>query len=329
MPITTQADVLAKIIPYRDNGVYKAHVPSTEILAYKYCASLPVSTDTFGGIIEDLQAETRTFFALKVPNTPQPPSTNSFSNCNGRWAEYIFAAAAWNKLAEINLANQRIQTDVIYVYVKLPDYKGPDTKWTNIFCDRLKNEISTFDRGSDDPDVLAAGHRLFTLYASNPDAVILKYTRAEFAQLHLSFQPTSSFSGLSLSNQISIDRIFREVGGTVIPSKNIVAFLSMKNSLRPDRRYQFVREGDNVKAHLMYLKNRNRNADAMESFANIFYAVSFSQLSQADETITDIASTACVASGLFEPIWSVDKLCTCITINDCVGFIQMVIEDNR
>ena len=70
----------------------------------------------------------------------------------------------------------------------------------------------------------------------------------------------------------------------------------MKNSLRPDRRYQFVREGDNVKAHLMYLKNRR--ADIITSFANKFYAVSFNELSQADETITDIASTACVASGL-------------------------------
>lgn len=326
MPTITQNEVLAKIIPRREGGVYKASVPSTEILAYKYCAALPLPTDTFSGIIEGLQTETRTLFASKSPNTPKPPSTNSFSNCNGRWAEYIFAATAWNKLAEINLANQQIQADVIYVFVKLPDYKGSDTKWTNIFCDTLKTEISTFDRGPDDQDVLAAGHRLFTLYASNPDAVILKYTNAEFAALHLSLQPTSSISGLCINNQIKMDKIFREVGGTVIPSKNIVAFISMKNSLRPDRRYQFVREGDNVKAHLMYLKNRR--ADTITSFANKFYAVSFNKLSQADETITDIASTACVASGLVEPIWSVDKLCTCITVKDCIDFIQMVVDDN-
>lgn len=327
MPMTTQADVLAKIIPRRDNGVYKAAVPSTEILAYKYCASLPLPTDTFNSIVANLQSETRILFALKTPNTPQPPSTNSFSNCNGRWAEYAFAATAWNKLSAINLVNQQMQTDVTYIFAKLPDYKGADTKWTNILCDNLKREISTFDRDSTDPDVHAAGHKLFTLYASNPDAVILKYTSAEFAALRLSLQPTSVLSDLSLDSQTKMDKIFREVAGTVTPSRNIVAFLSMKNSLRPDRRYQFVREGDNIKAHLMYLKNRR--ADTVTSFANKFYAVSFEQPTQADATITDIASTACVASGLVEPIWSVDKLVACITISDCTDFVQMVIDDNQ
>lgn len=326
MPVTTRADVLAKIIPHRESGVYKASVPSTEILAYKYSTSLPLPTDSFSSIIEGLQAETRSLFALKVPNTPLPPSTNSFSNCNGRWAEYAFAAAAWNKLAEINLVNQQMQIDVIYILVKLPDYKGLNTKWTNILCNNLQDEISTFDRDSSDPDVIAAGHRLFTLYASNPDAVILKYTCDELANLQLSLQPTSGISDLSLDSQTKMDKMFREVAGTVTPSKNIVAFISMKNSLRPDRRYQFVHEGDNIKAHLMYLKNRR--IDATVSFANKFYAISFKQLSQADETITDIASTACVASGLVEPIWSVDKLFACITIRDCTDFVQMVIDDN-
>lgn len=78
MPTITQNDVLEKIMPYREGGVYKARVPSTEILAYKYCAALPLQTDTISGIIEGLQAETRTLFARKRPNTPRPPSTNSF-----------------------------------------------------------------------------------------------------------------------------------------------------------------------------------------------------------------------------------------------------------
>ena len=303
MPVITQADVLAKIIPRRERGVYKAAVPSTEILAYKYCASLPLPTDTFNSIIDGLQAETRGLFSLKVPNTPQPPSTNSFSNCNGRWAEYVFAAAAWNKLVEINLVNQQAQTDITYIFVKLPDYKDPSTKWTNILCNNLKNEISTFDRDSSDPVVRAAGHRL------------------------LSLPPTSGLSDLSLDNQTKLDRIFREIAGTVTPSKNIVAFLSMKNSLRPDRRYQFVREGDNIKAHLMYLKNRR--SDTITSFTNKYYAVSLKQPSDADKTITDIASTACVATGLVDPIWSVDKLFACITISDCIDLVQMVIDDNQ
>ncbi len=327
MPVITQADVLAKIIPRRERGVYKAAVPSTEILAYKYCASLPLPTDTFNSIIDGLQAETRGLFSLKVPNTPQPPSTNSFSNCNGRWAEYVFAAAAWNKLVEINLVNQQAQTDITYIFVKLPDYKDPSTKWTNILCNNLKNEISTFDRDSSDPVVRAAGHRLFTLYASNPDAVILKYTSTELTSLNLSLPPTSGLSDLSLDNQTKLDRIFREIAGTVTPSKNIVAFLSMKNSLRPDRRYQFVREGDNIKAHLMYLKNRR--SDTITSFTNKYYAVSLKQPSDADKTITDIASTACVATGLVDPIWSVDKLFACITISDCIDLVQMVIDDNQ
>lgn len=157
--------------------------------------------------------------------------------------------------------------------------------------------------------------------------MILKYTNTELASLNLSLPPTSSLSDLSLDNQTKLDKIFREIAGTVTPSNNIVAFLSMKNSLRPDRRYQFVREGDNIKAHLMYLKTIH--SDAITSFANKYYAVSFTQPSEADMTITDIASTACVATPLIGPIWSVDKLSACIAISDCIELVQKVIDDNQ
>lgn len=325
MPAITEANVLDAIKPHRENGQYKASVPSTEILAYKYSDSLPSSNDVIGHIVDNLQSETRRLFSLKTPNTPLPPSTNSFNNCNGRWAEFAFAAAAWNKLSEIN---QQRQSDVIYVYVKFPDYNGEDArKWTNILCDRYKNEIKTFDRDNSDQDVNAAGHNRFTLYASNPDAVILKYSSAEFARLHISHSPAQELHNLSLETQEKINNVFVAVSGTVTPSQNIVAFLSMKNSLRPDRRYQFVREGDNVKAHLMYLKNRR--CDTIQSFANKFYAIAFQELTQADKTITDIASTACVASGLVEPIWSVDKLIYCQRIIDCQQLVQTVISDNQ
>lgn len=75
MPIITQADVLAKIILHRERGVYKAAVPSTEILAYKYRASLPSPTDTFSSIIDELQEETRNFFPSKhqTPFNHLPP----------------------------------------------------------------------------------------------------------------------------------------------------------------------------------------------------------------------------------------------------------------
>ena len=326
MPIITQADVLSKIIPKREDGTYKAAVPSIEILAYKYSTSIPLPTDRFAKIIEELQKETKDLFALKRPNTPKPPTTNSFSNCNGRWAEYSFAVTAWNKLCEINNTNQSAQTDCTYVYVKLPDYKGPTTKWTNLFSEPLKNEIATFDRDDSDPAVRNAGHRMFTLYASNPDAVILKYTKAELENINLSLSPSSLLTDISVETQEKLDLVFNNLAGSVTPSRNIVAFLSMKTSLRPDRRYQFVREGDNVKAHLMYL--HQRRSDHITSFANKFYAVSFTRPSEPDKTITDIASTANVASGLVDPIWSVDKLFTCIKISDCANLIQTVITDN-
>lgn len=329
---TTQADVLNKIVPQKDKsrGVYTASVPSQEILSYVYNTTLPSGTETFENLIDNLQTETRSLFSLKKPHTPKNPTVNSFNNCNGRWAEYLFSSYAWNKLADINISNVAKQIPIVYVYVKLPDYKESDTKWTSIFKNKYQTVINDFDRDSNDPAVSTAGHNYFTLYASNPDGLILKYTMTEYQAIAWPLDPFTKISGLDMDTQNHLDAMFKAATNTVTPSVNLVSFLSMKNSIRPDRKYQFVREGDNIKAHLMYLIQikADKGLD-LKFLSHKYYAVSFKSISQQDKNITDIASSACVASGLIDPIWSVDALLECLDMNAVNNVIERIVSDNK
>lgn len=111
----------------------------------------------------------------------------------------------------------------------------------------------------------------------------------------------------------------------VLPSKNLVALLSLKASLRGDRRYQFIREGDNAKSILMYLYTMKADKGLSTSFfSNRFYCFSFEAASQDDMNVMDAAMSAYVSSPIIDPVWAVDKLYECLTLSNVTTAIREI-----
>lgn len=303
-------------------GVKTAAVPAIAVMAELYGNALPEQARAFEAILRDLQEYTRELFRQKDPEL-KAPTGSAFNNCNGKWSEYIFAVFAWNALVARNQADGNYN----YIYVKLPNNKNDQTNWISLLVAGQIAELERFERNGDDPLVVGSGHGALKLCSSNPDAVILRYPKGETPDLPVDLNhPLSNISSTTMTN---LDRVFSALRGKLDVQSNLVAFLSMKTSIRPDRRYQFVHEGDSVKAILMYLKNDDHlrlNVD--HSFLkNKFFGISLSQITQADKDAMDTAMTACISSPGIDKLWSVDRLCSCPHPEDVITEISQFIPD--
>ena len=288
-------------------------IPSEQVLAYVYRDHLPEETDSFESIIESLKDATKETY---IRHNLKEPSPAAYGNCTGRWDECICAATVWNTFAEIN---RRKDSEFYYVYVKLPEYRNEATRWHSLLVEPIRTVINNFDRDCTSPLIADSGHDGFILFSSNPDAVILKFRKEKIAELGVHYNFEESVTNLSENNIHMFDNMFNLLGNSVVPSENLVAFLSVKSSLRSDRRYQFVHEGDSTKATLMFIATRGADSGfaqmrVSEFLNNLFYAIVFDNISQVDYQMANIAMSACVSSPLMDPVWTIDKMYECKTV---------------
>ena len=324
-------DIARAAIKFNKRG--KPAIPMGEILADLYCNSIPGTTELFTDILKKLEDHAKseiseTAKALGISAiTPHP---NSFNNCRGSWSELIFSAFAWNELAKVN-SNLYDCGGPIYIFVKLPNYKGTSTKWTALLDTTHHRVIQSFDRhAKSDKEVAQSGHDSFLLNSSNPDVAILKYSVEEYTSIvnNLSLDPLHPITDLSLLTQKGFEEIFKSLVHTVTPRKNLHCFLSVKDSLKPDRRLQFLHEGNNVKTILLYLINERNACDELlnlDILRNIFYAVSFKAVGPSDKKSLDAAMVACLTSPSLPKLWAVDRLYECLSQRQVEAMFSQII----
>ena len=272
-------------------------------------------------------------FSIKgrsIGTTISKPTTSAFNNCHGGWTEFIFASYVWNILAGIN--------KVAYenggvIYVKLPDNKDSKIKWTAALDKKHAKVIKAFDRNDgNDEEVKVSGHKAFLLNSSNPDVAIFKYPKNEFDKIldQLPINPREKIADLSLATQDGLDRVFKSLEGTVAPRRNLHCFLSVKNSVRPDRRLQYLHEGNNVKTILLYLINERNSCDSLLKYDilhNMYYAVIFSEANKKDRECLDAAMVACLTSPSLPKTWAVDELFVCKEYSEVVKMLSIIIPE--
>lgn len=261
-------------------GNYKASVPAKEMLDYIYEATLPDMSSDFKCLIKDLDEKTKTLYTkvkldrkrIKAPTTP------ALSNCHGVWTEHIFDVVVWNTISEIN----RKRTDGKYfVYVKLPNRrdavnggKEESVFWTSLLAQ------TPYSRIMEKKEVLGA-----KLESSNPDAVILCLDRGECGK---AWDPSIPVKDISKKTQTMIEGIFAQCKGKVKEPEQIVAFLSLKSSTRPDRRYQFILEGNSSKGLYGVAFDRPENKMKLGALMDKkFYAFSLEKGKPADHDALD------------------------------------------
>lgn len=350
VPVGTAASVEAIIKRrYYDKLKLKTRVPTIEVLEEVYGTKLPGASTTITTFLKELHEKTRSDVHAAnsiLAGAGEPlielPSGSSFNNCNGRWTEYGYAAYAWNALVELNCANrtQANGSDFdVYIYIKLPNRNSDANDWMHLLKPAISTALSNFPdthsgriTNSSDSNY----GRRFELISSNPDSAIIKLSAAEADKIW----KQNEIMGLDLYGKIKklnqattdcLDRIFEKMKGTVLPSENLQCFLSIKTSTRPDRRYQWVHEGDHIKTILQWIIGYSSISvlDPGLEYPHLngkFFAISLSKVTDKDKEALNTGLAGSIITPSLKPIWAVDKLMECTSFKNVKPQIEEMLN---
>lgn len=186
--------------------------------------SLPDITKQFTELFDE--------FDLEVKSIHPTLHQGALNNAHGDWYEWLLAIAAWNYHAKNSNANLALllpnvrRLDVIKLYNK---------KLSDLVID-LRDKVAD-----------SASVQLVT---SNPDFVLICPVNLEIPKVfynELKIINSETLSLISHSYENFIDKCSIE---------DIAGYLSVKSSLRPDRRLQIPHEGSLMKAVYTHLQTR-------------------------------------------------------------------------
>ncbi|WP_435138841.1 Cfr10I/Bse634I family restriction endonuclease [Pseudopelagicola sp. nBUS_19] len=185
---------------------------------------LPTATERYTGILDDLDAA---IWAV-APSVTTP----ALSNAHGDWYEWMLATVAWNAAA----ANPNLNLAIL-----LPNKSSLDL--ASLYVTDLHEKIIDLRKKVEDSSTVQ-------LISSNPDFVIIKRQLADAA-----FGPITPITNLNEADIEKLSSIYGRVSGQC-SFADIVGYLSVKTSFRPDRRLQISHEGSLMKAIYVHLQTR-------------------------------------------------------------------------
>lgn len=158
---------------------------------------------------------------------------NSFRKCNGDWYEWIIS------LYFIDYFNKK-NTDVLLI--SLPNAASFDV--INLYNDELSKYIHEFREKLSNFDV--------SLITSNPDFVLIDAKKSDLSELMLNEINLDKISEKEIVKVANLYKFFVGKSGL----EDILGYLSVKTTLRPDRRLQLAHEGSLMKALYTHLQTR-------------------------------------------------------------------------
>lgn len=210
------------IVNYDGQG--KPQIKRVEAFCSIRNGQIPTTNETFRGILDGLDSAIRT----ECPGVTQ----SALNNCHGDWYEWIVACIAWNF---------RLTSNKNSVALLLPNISSFDVG--SLYTSNLYEHINDLRQKV----LITAGVQLIT---SNPDFAVIY---PDSIQLDNTFStPITEFTENTIRRLKESYRYF--IGRCSF--NDIVAYLSVKSSFRPDRRLQIPHEGSLMKATYIHLQTR-------------------------------------------------------------------------
>lgn len=173
------------------------------------------------------------FMDASIKSLDENITTGALSNAHGDWYEWLLAIAAWN----VYVTNPAADLAIL-----LPNISRFDV--AHLYTNQLTRLI-------EDLRIKVQETAQVKLITSNPDFVIIK---REVANRVIN-EPIliENFDARSIEYLNSIYSDFRDTCGF----DEILGYISVKTSFRPDRRLQIPHEGSLMKAIYIHLQTRN------------------------------------------------------------------------
>jgi hypothetical protein len=258
------------IVDYDDKG--KPQVKPIEALIHTVKGDLWLNTESYSDIIERTDQE-----VLKVDDLI---TKNALNKCHGDWYEWLIAITAWN---------YRLKEGDGFLLLNLPNVSSFDV--SSLYENNLFDHINDFKKKVLD----STGASLIT---SNPDFVIIDATNITLPSVF-----NTPITNIDEKTIKMIGSACKELIGKCRFS-DIKGYLSVKTSLRPDRRLQLAHEGSLMKALYAHLQTREWiiNPDGI-----MYYAATI-EAAPADHNALSTIATHTIANVQSKPEAAVDQL---------------------
>lgn len=208
-----------RILPDGSSQIIRA-----EAISHLRSGNLPSDEENYKTIIAELDRQIR--------EADSRVSQGALNNVHGDWYEWMLAIEAWNICA----SNEEADLPLL-----LPNISSYDV--ARLYKDDLYDLIEDLRKKVLDASTVQ-------LITSNPDFVII--SRELVKRVVGDIQPITAISTDILS---SLNDAFRAFSGHC-NFEDIIGYISVKTSLRPDRRLQISHEGSLMKALYVHLQTR-------------------------------------------------------------------------
>lgn len=185
---------------------------------------IPTRHESYSQILRDLGVQVRAV-APRV-------TTGALSNARGDWYEWMLTIASWNISARYPALN---------VAIPLPN--KTTLQLSTLYIQRLEEKIEDLRRKVEESSTVQ-------LISSNPDFVIIRRELADRL-----FGPITPYATIDVNEIDTLNGLWANLVGECA-FEDIVGYLSVKSSLRPDRRLQISHEGSLMKALYVHLQTR-------------------------------------------------------------------------
>ena len=206
------------------NASGKSQILKREAFVKIRNGQIPTKHERFTQILQDLDDAIRAV----EPGV----STGALSNAHGDWYEWMLAIASWNVSAKHPALN---------VAIPLPNKTM--LQLSSLYVQSLSEKIDDLRQKVEESSTVQ-------LISSNPDFILIRRELAD--QL---FGPITSYSQIDTGDLDTLNGLWSKLVGNCA-FKDIVGYLSVKSSLRPDRRLQISHEGSLMKALYVHLQTR-------------------------------------------------------------------------
>jgi len=224
----------------------------------------------------------------------------ALSNCHGDWYEWIIAILA---------NNYAIEKGNGVLLLQLPNINQFDV--SSLYEEKLFNYIK-------DLRYKVSESSKVNLISSNPDFVIIDTNKIDISTANIKL--IDDITPDTISN---LERLYGFFEGKC-SFECIVGYLSVKTSLRPDRRLQISHEGSLMKALYVHLQTR----EWIIKPKGLFYYAASASVSAADRTGLKTVATHSITNVQSLPEAAVNEVYKLNTISDAYNMFSEIIKSD-
>ncbi|TAK03972.1 hypothetical protein EPO34_02320 [Patescibacteria group bacterium] len=246
--------------------------------------------------IEEALAKIEAFVRKEASEIGVAINSNAFNNARGEWFEMLLAARFYNLSKKSGK----------FCLFTIPNVSA--VEFTEFFDEDVRSRIRELK------DHLSL--QGIELQMSNPDFVCLDLRKIDRESAAAAFsQP--AIKTFDETTAEFLDRLYQKFVGRC-PFDGMKFVVSAKTSVRPDRRYQFVHEGNIIKALTAHLQTRYWKID----FSTKYYALTNTEPTGPDQAVLKTAAISSITNVFAESVRAVDGISCIRKLSDIDDFFD-------